>query len=60
MKHYFVFAVIQGGLVGFGCVTLLGPVVGLLAAVVMASWGLKSAYDMVQHDQANDRNEAPK
>ncbi len=59
MKHYFVFAAIQGGLVGFGCVTLLNPVVGLLAAAAMASWGVKSAYDMVRHDQANASIERP-
>uniref|UniRef100_A0A6M3ILG3 Uncharacterized protein n=1 Tax=viral metagenome TaxID=1070528 RepID=A0A6M3ILG3_9ZZZZ len=54
MKHYFVFAVIQGGLVGFGCVMLLGPVDGLLVAVAMALWGVKSAYDMVRYDKASD------
>lgn len=59
MKHYYVFAVIQGGLVGFGCVTLLGPVVGLVVTVVMASWGVKSAYDMARDDQANKALSGP-
>ena len=57
MKHYFVFAAIQGALVGVACITIFGYVAGLLLAVVMAAWGVRSAVDMVRDDEANEKAE---
>jgi hypothetical protein len=53
MKHYFVFAAIQGALVGVACVMIFGCVAGLAMVFVMAAWGVRSAMDMVRDDQAN-------
>lgn len=51
MKHYYVHSFLQGCFVAHG-LTSLGfcPAFGLILAIGMSVWGIKSAIDMVSDD----------
>ena len=55
MKHYYIFALLEGMLIGFGCVMFAGPSRGMILALVWSAWKLKATYDINNDEQTKRR-----
>lgn len=55
MKHYFILAVIQGALSGYGLFALCGCAGVIPLSIVIGLWCIKSACDIYKDDHVNPK-----